>query len=131
MSVISSAQSINILACDAFRRLPPSLKLTISVRIHPCTCTSKNIKGVSTSRGAQPSAADTGDANVGACILGALAEFEQDIIRARTKAGLAAARPRGRKGGRPTKLSTKKNKLQLNSTKNENLTPKQTQGVFS
>ena len=34
-------------------------------------------------------------------IFGALAEFERDIIRERTKAGLAAARARGRLGGRP------------------------------
>lgn len=33
---------------------------------------------------------------------GALAEFERDLIRERTKAGLAAARTRGRVGGRPT-----------------------------
>jgi len=34
-------------------------------------------------------------------IFGALAEFERDLIRERTRAGLAAARARGRKGGRP------------------------------
>jgi DNA invertase Pin-like site-specific DNA recombinase len=34
-------------------------------------------------------------------IFGALAEFERDIIRERTQAGLAAARARGRQGGRP------------------------------
>lgn len=34
-------------------------------------------------------------------IFGALAEFERDIIRERTKAGLQAARARGRFGGRP------------------------------
>jgi DNA invertase Pin-like site-specific DNA recombinase len=34
-------------------------------------------------------------------VFGALAEFERDIIRDRTLAGLAAARARGRKGGRP------------------------------
>jgi DNA invertase Pin-like site-specific DNA recombinase len=34
-------------------------------------------------------------------IFGALAEFERDLIRERTNAGLAAARARGRKGGRP------------------------------
>src|SRR6266550_561356 len=32
---------------------------------------------------------------------GALAEFERDLIRERTNAGLQAARARGRKGGRP------------------------------
>ncbi|SRR5579883_1421502 len=41
-------------------------------------------------------------------IFGALAEFERDIIRERTKAGLAAARARGRKGGRPKALDSKK-----------------------
>src|SRR5919205_877188 len=34
-------------------------------------------------------------------IFGALAEFERDIIRERTRAGLEAARARGRNGGRP------------------------------
>jgi DNA invertase Pin-like site-specific DNA recombinase len=34
-------------------------------------------------------------------IFGALAEFERDIIKDRTKAGLNAARARGRLGGRP------------------------------
>lgn len=34
-------------------------------------------------------------------IFGALAEFERDLIRERTQAGLAAARARGRRGGRP------------------------------
>ncbi len=38
-------------------------------------------------------------------IFASLAEFERDIIRERTKAGLEAARARGRKGGRPKGLS--------------------------
>jgi DNA invertase Pin-like site-specific DNA recombinase len=41
-------------------------------------------------------------------IFGALAEFERDIIRERTQAGLTAARARGRKGGRPKKLNKRK-----------------------
>src|SRR5512144_2153768 len=40
-------------------------------------------------------------------IFGALAEFERDIIRERTEAGLTAARARGRKGGRPKALTPK------------------------
>ena len=40
-------------------------------------------------------------------LFAALAEFERDIISERTKAGLAAARARGRKGGRPKGLSKK------------------------
>lgn len=38
-------------------------------------------------------------------LFAALAEFERDIIRERTKAGLASARARGRKGGRPRGIS--------------------------
>jgi DNA invertase Pin-like site-specific DNA recombinase len=38
-------------------------------------------------------------------LFGALAEFERAIIRERTRAGLAAARARGRTGGRPSALS--------------------------
>jgi DNA invertase Pin-like site-specific DNA recombinase len=34
-------------------------------------------------------------------VFAALAEFERDLIRERTQAGLAAARARGRRGGRP------------------------------
>jgi len=38
-------------------------------------------------------------------LFAALAEFEKDIIRERTKAGLEAARARGRRGGRPKGLT--------------------------
>ena len=44
-------------------------------------------------------------------VFGALAEFERNLIRERTMAGLQAARARGRKGGRPLSLDAKK--LQL------------------
>jgi DNA invertase Pin-like site-specific DNA recombinase len=45
-------------------------------------------------------------------IFGALAEFERNLIRERTRAGLQAARARGRKGGRP-KLDPTNKKAQL------------------
>jgi DNA invertase Pin-like site-specific DNA recombinase len=38
----------------------------------------------------------------------ALAEFERNLIRERTQAGLQAARARGNRGGRPKALSPKK-----------------------
>lgn len=41
-------------------------------------------------------------------MMAALAEMERDLIRERTTAGLAAARARGRKGGRKTKLDDAK-----------------------
>jgi DNA invertase Pin-like site-specific DNA recombinase len=40
-------------------------------------------------------------------IFGALAEFERNLIRERTNAGLIAARARGRRGGRPKALNAK------------------------
>lgn len=39
-------------------------------------------------------------------IFGALADFERNLIRERTSAGLAAARSRGRVGGRPRKMTS-------------------------
>ena len=41
-------------------------------------------------------------------VFGALAEFERDLIRERTHAGLRAARARGRTGGRPKVLADAK-----------------------
>ncbi len=41
-------------------------------------------------------------------IFGAIAEFEREIIRERTQAGLNAARARGRKGGRRTVVTPQK-----------------------
>lgn len=40
-------------------------------------------------------------------IFAALAEYERELIRERTNAGLAAARARGRKGGRPPKRGSR------------------------
>jgi DNA invertase Pin-like site-specific DNA recombinase len=41
-------------------------------------------------------------------IFGSLAEFEREVIKERTQAGLEAARARGKVGGRPKALSTNK-----------------------
>ena len=46
-------------------------------------------------------------------IFGALAEFEHNLIKERTSAGLAAARARGSNGGRPLKLDEKKRELAI------------------
>ncbi|MCD2104864.1 recombinase family protein [Rhodococcus erythropolis] len=46
-------------------------------------------------------------------IFGALAEFERSLIKERTMAGLAAARDRGRIGGRPAALSVAKRRLAI------------------
>jgi len=44
-------------------------------------------------------------------IFGALSEFERNLIKERTTAGLMAARARGGQGGRPKALSTDKIKM--------------------
>lgn len=41
-------------------------------------------------------------------VMAAISEFERDLIRERTKAGLVAARARGRVGGRPRKMTGEK-----------------------
>lgn len=46
-------------------------------------------------------------------IFAALAEFERELISERTRAGLVSARARGRKGGRPFKMTTAKLRLAM------------------
>ena len=55
-------------------------------------------------------------------IFGALAEFERDIIKERTNAGLSAARARGRLGGRPNALTPKKAQMAKALYKDKNNT---------
>lgn len=51
-------------------------------------------------------------------IFGALSEFERNLVRERTMAGLAAARDRGRIGGRPSSLTAAK-KRQANKMRGD------------
>ena len=44
-------------------------------------------------------------------VFGALSEFERNLIKERTRAGLEAARARGRQGGRPEKLTSEQKEL--------------------
>jgi len=48
-------------------------------------------------------------------IFAALAKFERGLISERTMAGLASARARGRKGGRPYKMTAAKLRLAMAS----------------
>lgn len=58
-------------------------------------------------------------------IFGALAEFERNLIRERTQAGLQAARARGRKGGRPQALDAEKRALAVQLYMGKKYTVKQ------
>ena len=55
-------------------------------------------------------------------IFGALAEFERDLIKERTNAGLTAARKRGRIGGRKPAMTPKQVKLAKSMRKDPNNT---------
>jgi DNA invertase Pin-like site-specific DNA recombinase len=55
-------------------------------------------------------------------IFGALAEFEREIIRERTQAGLASARTRGKVGGRPKALTPKEVQILRNMASDKSLT---------
>ena len=58
-------------------------------------------------------------------IFGAFAEFERDLIRERTMAGLQAARARGRKGGRKFNLTKSQVRLAEASMKNRDTSVKE------
>lgn len=58
-------------------------------------------------------------------IFAALAEFEAELIRERTKAGLAAARARGRVGGRPRKMTSIALKMAMTAMTDPGSNPKE------
>ncbi len=55
----------------------------------------------------------------------ALAEFEAELIRERTQAGLRAARARGRKGGRPRKMTATTLKMAMTAMAEPDSQPKE------
>jgi DNA invertase Pin-like site-specific DNA recombinase len=67
--------------------------------------------------------------NFGGCakipIFGALAEFERNLIRERTNAGLSAARARGCKGGRQPALDDKQREVAIKLYNEKNHTIKE------
>ncbi len=54
-------------------------------------------------------------------IFGALAQFERELIRERTRAGLEVARRSGRRGGRPPKLDAAKRQMGLSLLRDKNI----------
>ena len=60
-----------------------------------------------------PSEYNSGSLQLVFGIFAALAEFVAELIRERTRAGLAAARARGRLGGRPRKMTLETLKMAM------------------
>ena len=58
-------------------------------------------------------------------MFGALAEFERNLTKERTKAGLASARARGRMGGRPKSLDNSKRKAAIQLYRDDQYTAQQ------
>ncbi len=58
-------------------------------------------------------------------LFGALAEFERELIRERTNAGLASARARGRLGGRPKAISERQLQIARTMLKDSHTTVKE------
>ena len=91
-------------------RLGRSLRHLVNT-VHDLTCRSVGLR-VLTGQGA---AIDT-TTSAGKLVFGifaSLAEFERDLISERTRAGLASARARGRKGGRRPKMTPAKLRLAM------------------
>ncbi|GAB3177576.1 recombinase family protein [Telluribacter humicola] len=63
-------------------------------------------------------------------LFGALAEFERNLIQERTNAGLAAARARGRKGGRPEQLKPELRELAIQTYHSKKKTVKEICEMF-
>jgi DNA invertase Pin-like site-specific DNA recombinase len=58
-------------------------------------------------------------------VFGALAEFERDLLRDRTQAGLQAARARGHRGGRPKVMDARKAALAQSLYRDRQYTPRE------
>ncbi len=109
-SCLKALQPGNILVVWKLDRLGRDLKHLIN------TVDELNKKGVGFKVIAEAGAQiDTATANGRLIfnIFAALAEFEAELIRERTKAGLAAARARGRLGGRPRKMTIETLKMAM------------------
>lgn len=112
VSCLKALQPGNTLVIWKLDRLGRSLKDLVNI-VEDLTARGVGLK-VLTGKGAQ---IDTTTPH-GKLVFGmfaSLAEFERELIIERTKAGLAAARARGRKGGRPRKMDTPTLKMAMNA----------------
>ena len=91
-------------------RLGRSLRHLVNV-VHDLTCRGIGLKVLMGHGAAIDTTTPAGKLVFG--IFASLAEFERDLISERTRAGLASARARGRKGGRRAKMTPAKLRLAI------------------
>lgn len=91
-------------------RLGRSLRHLVNV-VHDLTCRGIGLKVLMGHGAAIDTTTPAGKLVFG--IFASLAEFERDLISERTRAGLASARARGRKGGRRPKMTPAKLRLAI------------------
>jgi DNA invertase Pin-like site-specific DNA recombinase len=91
-------------------RLGRSLRHLVNV-VHELTSRDINLKVLTGQGAAIDTTTPAGKLVFG--IFASLAEFERDLISERTRAGLASARARGRKGGRKPKMTPAKLRLAM------------------
>lgn len=116
-SCLKALQPGNTLVVWKLDRLGRDMKdlVTLVDELHESGINFKVLEG----HGAQ---IDTTTAN-GRLIFGifaSLAEYERELIRERTYAGLAAARARGRKGGRPSKMDKATLRMAMSAMSDKN-----------
>lgn len=99
--LLSQLRKADILVVWKLDRLGRSLKHLVQL-VHEL-----NEKGIGLQSINDPIDTTTSQGRLIFNIFASLAEFEKDLIRERTQAGLKAARARGRVGGRPKGLSEK------------------------
>ena len=98
-AVLKQLRRGDVLVVWKFDRLGRSLKHLVEL------VNALGSRGVGLHSLHDPIATTTPHGRLSVHLFAALAEFERDLIRERTRAGLAAARARGRTGGRPKGLS--------------------------
>ncbi len=99
VKLLGKVRSGDVIVVWKLDRLGRSLKHLV------CVVSELMTKGVSLKSLQEPIDTTTSQGRLVFHIFASLAEFERDLIRERTNAGLTTARARGRKGGRPKGLS--------------------------
>ena len=110
LACLQALREGDILIVWKLDRLGRSLRHLVNI-VHDLTCRGVGLKVLTGQGAAIDTTTPAGKLVFG--IFASLAEFEHDLISERTRAGLASARARGRKGGRRPKMTPAKLRLAM------------------